>query len=138
MDAGGEEDQRFRKSLAASLLSSLLFALLVPLIDLSLQTLEEEVEVPERVVRLMMEARPLPPPPDAGETRPEPRPSDESLVQEAPTQTAKPKEGPGIGAGRGTRAREFSPSARSSPASRQNQTIARLGSQAHLHRGCGA
>ena len=131
---GGEEDQRFRKLLALTLLYSLLFALIVPQIDLSWRALgEETIEVPERVVRLMMEARPLPPPPPAREvTSPEPRPSEESLaVETQPQQTAKPKEGPGMGPGEGPGKgilafrEKFSGFA-------QNQSIARLGSQARI------
>ena len=132
---GGEDDQRYRRSLAASLLASLLFGLVVPLIDLSWRALEEEtIEVPERVVRLMMEARPLPPP-TRDDTIPEPRPSEESLAAEAaPTQTAKPKEGPGMGPGEGPGKgilafrEKFSGFA-------ENQNIARLGSQARISPG---
>jgi hypothetical protein len=69
------------------------------------------------------------------EARPEPRPSDESLVQEAPpTQTAKPKEGPGTGPGEGPGKgilafrEKFSGFA-------ENQSISRLGAQAHLTAG---
>lgn len=60
---GGEDDQRFRRAFAASLSISLLLALILPYIDLPLPTLEDAaVKVPERVVRMMMESRPIPPP----------------------------------------------------------------------------
>jgi hypothetical protein len=60
---GGEDDQRFRKAFAASLSIGLLLALILPHIDLPLPTLEDSaVKVPERVVRMMMESRPIPPP----------------------------------------------------------------------------
>jgi hypothetical protein len=68
---GGEDDERFRKSLAASLLIGLLFGLLLPMIDLPLPERWEVLEVPERFTRLIHE-RPLPPPPRVQEEiRPE-------------------------------------------------------------------
>ena len=131
---GGEEDERFRKLLALAMLWSLLFPLVVPMIDLSWRELQEEaVEVPERVVRLMMEARPLPPPPPPAVTIPEPKPAEPVVAEEAqpPTQTAKPKEGPGVGPaegpGKGLLAfrEEFK-------SFKQNQSISRLGAQANI------
>src|SRR5262245_16674294 len=102
---GGEDDQRFRKSLATSLLSSLLFALVVTHIEIPLRGPDEEpVAVPERVVRLMMQARPLPPAPPARiETKSEPpKQLAEQKPQENPKQSAKPStEGPGKGTGEG-------------------------------------
>jgi hypothetical protein len=100
---GGEEDQRFRRSLRISLLLGLLLALLIPQIDLPLPELgEEPIEVPERLTRLLTQARPLPPPPAREETKPERRAPEESLAEEkAPPQTTKPKEGPGKGPGEG-------------------------------------
>ncbi|MGH7287488.1 MAG: hypothetical protein ACREI8_05655, partial [Myxococcota bacterium] len=91
---GGEEDRRYRRSLALSVLYSLLFALVVPLIDLPLRALEAEpIEVPERVVRLMMKARPLLPPPTRRESLPQ-VPKESPLLAEAPPKEAtKPHEG---------------------------------------------
>jgi hypothetical protein len=57
----GQDDQRFRKSLAASLLIRLLFGVLLPMIDLPLPERWEVMDVPERFTRLIQE-RPLPPP----------------------------------------------------------------------------
>jgi len=69
---GGEEDKRFRKSLAASLLVGLLFGVLLPQIDLPLPEPWEVMEVPDRLVRLIREERPLPPPaPMQAQARPE-------------------------------------------------------------------
>jgi len=84
----GEEDDRFRKSLRAMLLSSLIFAVVVPQIELPLLTQEEQVEVPERVVRLMMQ-RPLPPRPRQEPTLqpPEEKPQ---VAETAPERPAKP------------------------------------------------
>jgi hypothetical protein len=134
---GDEEDQRFRNSLATSLLISLLLAVLVPRIDLPLPELgEEPIEVPERLARLIMEARPLPSPPPARETKPEQQVPEESLAAETPPpQTTKPKEGPGKGPGEGPGAgpgkgilafrEKFS-------GFTENQAVARLGSQARI------
>ncbi len=129
----GEEDERFRKLLALLLLYSLLFALIVPQIDLSWRALEEKtIEVPERVVRLMMEARPLPPPPTREVASAEPRPSEKSLAAETPpAQTAKPKAGPGVGPGEGPGKGILAFREKLSGFT-QNQSIARLGSQARI------
>jgi hypothetical protein len=70
---GGEDDQRFRKSLAASLLIGLLLGLLLPMIDLPLPERWEVIEVPDRFTRLIQE-RPLPPPPRVQE---EPKPEEQ-------------------------------------------------------------
>ena len=58
---GGEDDQRFRKSLAAALLLSLFLGLVFPLIELPLPEAWETVEVPERFTQLIKEEQPLPP-----------------------------------------------------------------------------
>ena len=131
---GGEEDQRFRKSLATSLLSSLVFALVIPQIVLPLHTPGEETKVPERVVRLMMEARPLPPR-VREETRPQPQ---ERLAEQKPAEVVPPKarnagpvkgpgEGPATGPGKGLLA------FRDELANVADvQTISRLGAQARI------
>ena len=75
---GGEEDDRFRKALAALLLLSLLLGLLIPQIDLPLPERWEPIEVPERLTRLIQE-RPLPPPPP-------PQPQVEPELPELPTE----------------------------------------------------
>jgi len=98
----GEEDQRFRRSLVVALLSSVLFALIVPHIPLPLRSEDEETaQVPERVVRLMMERRLLPPAPPREEPKLEPQ---KQLAEQKPEEpaAAKPrKEGPGKGSGEG-------------------------------------
>lgn len=92
---GGEDDKRFRKSLATSLLLSLLLGMLMPFIDLPIPTREEKIEVPERLARMVRleQERPLPPPqppreePKPEEKRPEPEPKP---VQEPPKPTETP------------------------------------------------
>jgi len=85
---GGEDDKRFRKSLATSLLVGLLLGLILPQIDLPLPEAWDVIEVPERLARLVREQRPLPPPPPVVEEKkpeepkiePEPEPTDEPLT----------------------------------------------------------
>jgi len=91
---GGEEDRRFRKSLATSMLFSLLIGFLLQLVDLPILEREQLTEVPERVAKLIRE-EPQPPPPQAAmeeqpreEQPPEPEP--EPLLAEEPP----PKEVP--------------------------------------------
>jgi outer membrane biosynthesis protein TonB len=90
---GGEDDKRFRKSLVASLQVSLLLGLLIPQIDLPLPEPWEVIEVPDRLVRLIREERPLPPPPfTRAETRPEekkPEPEPEAVAEPTPQQEPK-------------------------------------------------
>jgi hypothetical protein len=130
---GGEDDRRFRKSLRIALLVGLLLALVVPQIPLPLPELEEEpIPVPERLTRLIVKERPLPPPPP---TRDEAKPEPQLAEETAPRETAKPKQGPGKGPGEGPGAgpgkgilafrEKFS-------GFKQNQDLARLGSQARI------
>lgn len=83
---GGEEDRRFRKSVAIALLVSFAIAILLPLIDLHLSVLEEAAEVPERVVTLMMEEHTPPPPPVA--VLPKPK---ELVVEQKPVEKPEPQ-----------------------------------------------
>ena len=89
---GGEEDERFRRALAASLLLSLLLALILPLIDLPVPERWETIEIPDRLTRLIQENRPLPPPPPVQEqARPEKEP-EELVAEEATSKPAKEPE----------------------------------------------
>ncbi|MGI9589932.1 MAG: AgmX/PglI C-terminal domain-containing protein [Myxococcota bacterium] len=58
---GGEDDERFRKSLLAALLLSLFLGLVFPMIELPLPEAWETAEVPERFTQLIREEQPLPP-----------------------------------------------------------------------------
>jgi hypothetical protein len=71
---GGEDDRRFNKSLAASLLISVLLGLLLPQIDLPLPEPWEVIDVPERLAKLVREERPPAPPSTLQEQRPEEKP----------------------------------------------------------------
>ena len=100
---GGEDDERFRKSLILSLLIGLLFAVVFPQIDLPLPERWEVIDVPERLARLIREERPPLPPPTPQQAKPEERelkPPEELAAEEgtpqpsaeeAPKQSAESK-----------------------------------------------
>ena len=83
---GGEDDRRFRKALAASLLVSVLVGLLVSFVDLPLPEIGEPIEVPERLARLVEQRLPPPPPPVREETPEVPEP----VVEPEPIETEQP------------------------------------------------
>jgi hypothetical protein len=60
---GGEDDQRFRRSLAIALLASLFLGIVFPWIPLPIRDRWDVIEVPERFTRLVREQRVPPPPP---------------------------------------------------------------------------
>ena len=83
----GDDDQRFLKSLRMTLLIAVLAGLIVPLVPMPQPEPEEQIELPERVVRFIeLEHRaPLPPPPVVEETKPEePKPEQVAKTEEAP------------------------------------------------------
>jgi hypothetical protein len=85
----GEDDRRYRKSLAMSLLVCLLLAVVFPMIDLPLPEPDEVVEVPDRLVRMMMKERPRPPTPPREELKP--KPQEEQVAQKPVEKEIKPK-----------------------------------------------
>jgi hypothetical protein len=89
----GEEDERYRRSLAAALLLSLLLGLLLPMINLPLPEPWQALDIPERLTRLIRDQRTLPPPlPVRQETKPElkePEPTQEVVAEEVSPQPAK-------------------------------------------------
>lgn len=83
---GCEEDQRFRRSLSASLAASIAVALMLSVIAIPMRERPQEIELPERVAKLVRQERALPPPPPpppvpVEEQTPEPEPE---LVEELP------------------------------------------------------
>jgi hypothetical protein len=84
---GAEDDQRFRRSLAVSLLLCLLLGLGMPLIELPVPERLDAIEVPDRLARLIRKERPLPPPVVRPETRPEEVPPPEPEPWEEPEPT---------------------------------------------------
>ncbi len=94
---GGEDDRRFRKSLAIALLASLLLGLILPLIDLPIPEGWEAVEVPDRLTRLIREEATPPPAPVAQETLQQessPEKAEETkTAEETPKEVPKPDTG---------------------------------------------
>jgi outer membrane biosynthesis protein TonB len=86
---GDEDDKRFRKTLSTALLLCLLFALIVPFINLPLRALQEEAEpLARHDVIVMLPKEALPPPP------PLPPKPQEKLVQQKPIEKPKPTAAP--------------------------------------------
>jgi outer membrane biosynthesis protein TonB len=85
---GGQEDERFRRSLATSLVTSIAIAMLLSMIAIPVRDSITEIELPERVAKLVRQERTPPPPPapvepELPEEMPEPEPEPE-LVEELP------------------------------------------------------
>ena len=83
---GCEEDERYRKSLATSLLTALLLGILVSSIAIPISERSKELELPERMAKLVREQLPPPPPMPVEEQQideeipePEPELADESI-----------------------------------------------------------
>ncbi len=96
---GCEEDQRFRQSLAASVLVCILLGWLVSIIDLPIRELSRLTEVPERVANLVREDMRQPPPPPVEEPvipdeeipEPEPELAEETPPENLPESSEQPK-----------------------------------------------
>lgn len=85
----GEEDKRFRKSAALALLLTLLFSAIVSQMNLPPLIAANGEPVPQRVVRLLMEERPTPPPAPVATPKPKVRELAEKKPVEKPVQVAK-------------------------------------------------
>lgn len=86
---GSEEDRRANRSVVTSLAASIAFAVLLSMIAIPVLDEPEEIELPERVARLVRQERLPPPPPPVAEPEipdelPEPEPE---LVEEASPET---------------------------------------------------
>ena len=84
---GAEDDTRYRKSLRTVLLVCLAFAVVFPLIPMPPPEPDEQIEVPERVITMMMEQHPQPPPRPV-EPVPPPPPQ---VVQQKPIEKPVPQ-----------------------------------------------
>jgi outer membrane biosynthesis protein TonB/chaperonin cofactor prefoldin len=89
---GGDDDRRYRKSLMGSLLVCLLLGLLVLFVDIPLPDPTQATQVPERVVRMMMEKKRPPAPTPRTDTRPVPE--ERVAEQKAPERAPKPTRQP--------------------------------------------
>jgi hypothetical protein len=147
---GGADDRRLRKHLAQTFGAALLFGAIFPMIDIPLPEVAEVIEVPERLVELIRERRPLPPPqqvaeerprqrepeqPEPTETPPEPAP-EQVAAEQSPEPTPEPA-GEGIpNEPPGLRARQSGILAfRETFASAANRPAAALGASARITRG---
>ena len=72
-----DQERKFQRMLGGAFLLGVLLSVLWPLIPLPEPDPFEVVEVPPRIVELLLEEEPLPPPPP-----PEPEPEEEELVEE--------------------------------------------------------
>jgi outer membrane biosynthesis protein TonB len=144
---GAEDDQRLRKTLLSAFAAALLFGAIFPLIDIPLPEATEIIEVPERLVELIRERRPVPPPQPA-EERPQQRVPDEppppeqepqrvAAEQPLPTEPTPEPAGENIpNEPPGQRARQSGILAfRESFAAAANRPAARLGTDARITTG---
>ena len=92
---GEEEDRRFRRALAASVVIGILLSILLPMVDLPIPLRDQLTEVPDRVAKVIRQELPEPEPvapvpePVVEEELPEPEP-EEQLVEEAAETPAEP------------------------------------------------
>jgi hypothetical protein len=105
---GTDDDRLQRKYLVRALAAAFVFGALFPLIKIPLPEAAEVVEVPERLVELIRERRPLPPPQQVEErpqqrepekqepTEPPPEQEPQQLAAERPTEAAPEPAGDGI------------------------------------------
>jgi hypothetical protein len=83
---GREDDRRLRKFLLQTMAAAALLGAVLPLIDLPLPEPTEVIEVPARLVELIRERRPLPPPQTIEERPPEPTPEQQQATEPPPEQ----------------------------------------------------
>jgi outer membrane biosynthesis protein TonB len=88
---GCQEDERFRRSLATSIATAIAVAFLLSVIALPLVPREEQIELPERMAKLVRQERTPPPPPapveeppTPDEQKPEPEPVEEKPPEPLP------------------------------------------------------
>ena len=86
----GEDDKRFRKSAALALLITILLSAIVSQITLPPLVVNGE-EIPQRVVRLLMEEKPTPPPAPVEMTKPKVRAEKKPVEQPVQVAKAEPK-----------------------------------------------
>jgi len=83
---GAEDDRRVRVFLLRTLAAALVFGALFPMIKIPLPEAAEVVEVPERLVELIRERRPLPPPQQIEEQPKQPEPEKQQPTEPPPEQ----------------------------------------------------
>jgi hypothetical protein len=130
---GGEDDRRFRRALAASLLLSLLLGALLPMIDLPLpRGFEPDDRLPKRLAQLVRDAqaKPVPPPTVVAEAPPEQRPPElqepEPVAEPRPSEPLQP-ETPALAAAEPVRPSAPGPETAAVAAGPPQQTVAQTG-----------
>lgn len=88
----GADDERFRKSAMIALIATVIFTGIVSQITLPPLIAEDGTQVPERVVRLLMEEKPTPPPPPREQPKPQVREQPENKPLEQPVRVARAEE----------------------------------------------
>jgi hypothetical protein len=100
---GAEEDQRFRQSLVSSLAASIAVAVILSMIAIPIRDRQQDIELPERMAKLVRQERQLPPPPPPmpepaieEEQPPEPSPElvEELVADATPAANDAPQERP--------------------------------------------
>jgi len=77
----GEDEKRFRKYLLLAFLYSILFALVIPYIELPVPDKDEEIKVPERIARFIKKKQPKPKPKKQTQLAEKKKPSQEEKVK---------------------------------------------------------
>jgi hypothetical protein len=137
---GCEEDERFRRSLASSIAASIAIALMLSMIALPLVDRQTEIELPERVAKLVRQERAPPPPPapieePAPPDEQQPKPVEEQPPEELPESIREPAMAEAQPDTREQVKQKGILAFRDSFASRADlRPTAQLGSQAHLSR----
>ncbi len=145
---GADDDRRARKFQAQALAAALVLGAILPLIDIPLPDAAEIIAVPDRLVELIRERRPLPPPAEerpqqrAPEEPPEQQPQEQepqqvAAAQPAPTEPTPEPAGDNIpNEPPGQRARASGILAfRDTFAAAANRPAARLGTDARITSG---
>lgn len=128
----GEDDKRFRKSSAIALLLTLVLSVLVSQITLPPIVVNGQ-EMPERVVRLLMEERPKPPP--AAVETPKPKIKervDKKLVEPVKLAKVEPKAEPLAPVEPEAKDQGILAFRQKLAASKEDQVVGRLGAQASI------
>ncbi|MAG33255.1 MAG: hypothetical protein CL908_20450 [Deltaproteobacteria bacterium] len=127
---GGEDDCLFRKSLAISLLVSIVLGLLLPLVDLPMPERWEVLEVQDRLTRLIREE--LPPPVAIKEAKPvAPSPTEEAEAPALAEQT-RPEANPAPAATPNAASKGILAFREKFSGLAQNRAVDRLGSNARI------
>jgi hypothetical protein len=88
----GADDKRFKKSAMIALIATVIFTGIISQITLPPLIAQDGTQVPERVVRLLMEEKPTPPPPPREQPKPQVREKPAEKPVEKPVRMARVEE----------------------------------------------